>query len=507
MRSLFGKLLATYIFIVLATVFMLGIAVSLLYPEYEANVRALVMTEHARRIAEQVREHGHLDDVDRRSLRSTLNMLERTTGFWSAVSDTYGIIPVRSDGLSDPEAEQFHLFDFRTIAREAGTAFLQGEEVTIRQDGNILSVRLAYGNDAGEWAGVVVVASELHNFWSGVLELPPPILYASLAAIALATGVGYIFSRTLTRPIRAMTAAVRAMRQGDFSTRVAITSSDELGSLADGFNALAEQLGATLADLRKQERLRRDFLANVSHDLRTPLTTLRGFLQAIAEGLVDDAAATRRSARVMLRETMRLIRLVNALLDLSKLQSGTLELHREAIDFASYAEDLTVPFLPQIESKRLTLETDIPPDLPRLWVDPSRFEQIFINLFQNAVKFTRPGDRITLRAAVDSAESLRKALPGVKHAIRITVEDTGPGIAPEDLPYIWERFYKGDKSRENTAESGAGLGLVIVKDLVLAHGGNVDVRSDENGTAFTIWLPAVAAPADEDEKATEARSA
>lgn len=251
-----------------------------------------------------------------------------------------------------------------------------------------------------------------------------------------------------------------------------------------------EQIGGAVGlveDITEQYRMeqrRREFVAAVSHELRTPLTSLRGFLQAIREGVVTEPREVDRYLGVMHDETMRLIRLVNSLLDLSRMESGQVTLRCQPLVLAQVVEDVLASMQPWIEGEAVQVENEVPEDLPRVWADRDRLDQILINLVENAIRHAgRPGRvRVSAYSRQDQVVTV--------------VEDTGPGIPPEALPYIWDRFYKVDKAR--TADgSGTGLGLVIVRQLVELHGGRAWVESQVGqGSRFSFSLPTAAGPVD-----------
>jgi len=470
-RTLFSRLLVSYIALVIATLLLLGGALGIFYGRFEMHRRIAELTERGHRIAAFVVEEGLFDEgVPRlRSITPVLDTFDEVMNTRIWLADRHGLIRMTSTsqrqwrGVTLDWDDLKRLTQGEVIARETNLPFLgPGVSVAVPIPGDI----------EGTVIGAVILHAPLRGFWTNLRDAQALTIYAGLIAIGLATAMGYYFSLRISRPIEEMTASVKAMQQGDFEVRVDETPPGELRTLAQGFNSLAAQLG-------RVEQMRRDFLANVSHDLRTPLTTLRGALQAIAEGIVTDPEETRASARMMLGETLRMIRLVNTLVDLSRIQSGSLELRIEPVDVAPFVEDLLVPFLVRAEERGVTLTASIPSDLPPLPADRDRLEQVLRNLLDNALKFVEPGGRVEVSASYD-----REA-----RAIALHVTDDGPGIAPEDLPHIWDRFYKGDKSRSRWLNSGEGLGLVIVKDLVEAHGGRARVQSGDDGTTFTVLFP------------------
>ncbi len=236
-----------------------------------------------------------------------------------------------------------------------------------------------------------------------------------------------------------------------------------------------------LFDMTKERRLeamRREFVANVSHELRTPLTYLQGYAEAILDGLAASREEEEKYLSIILDETLRLRRLVNDLLDLALIEAGQLALDKEAVAMQELIEQVREKLLPLATDKGVKLVTVQPEKLPPVWGNPDRLQQILINLLNNALRYTPAGGTITVETAWAGAEVLT-----------VSVRDTGTGIAPSDLPYIFERFYKKEKARTRSS-AGTGIGLAIVKGLVEAHGGEIKVTSQlGQGTTFTLTLP------------------
>ncbi len=290
---------------------------------------------------------------------------------------------------------------------------------------------------------------------------------AGIAAIFLTI----MLSRRILQPIEALTVAARRLGQGDLSQRVNIHSGDEIGELAMAFNAMADGLS-------RLERLRRNMVSDVAHELRTPLSNVRGYLEAIQDGLADPNPEVIDSLH---EEVMLLSRLVDDLQELALAEAGQLKLKPVPIQLEEIVAKALAALQPKINEKDIRIHTDLPDDLPLLRVDPERIGQVLRNLLTNAVTYTPPGGEITIRATVTEA------------GVEVNVHDTGIGIAPEHLSYIFERFYRVDESRTRST-GGAGLGLAIVKQLVQAHGGEIAIDSIVgSGTTITFTLPTASA--------------
>jgi len=347
-------------------------------------------------------------------------------------------------------------------------------------------------------AGLLLLPPLVH-FRSG-----PPVIARHALQVFLVTGlaiggltlvVGLVLSQGISRPLADLTAATRAIAAGDLSVRVPVRHHGEVRELATAFNAMTEELA--LAD-----ELRRNLTADVAHELRTPLSAIRGKLEGVLDGVYP---CTSEHLSPILEEIKLLTRLVEDLHLLSLAEAGQLPLEKRATDVGALLRDAQVNFSPQAADRGVTLSLDLPPELPKVMADQRRIGQVLGNLLTNALRHTPSGGRVTLSAAVPalSPSTLLRinSTEGSEGMLRVTVADTGAGIPPEDLPYIFERFWRGEKSRSR-AGGGAGLGLAIAKHLVQAHGGEIGVLSPSveglraggvgEGTTFYFTLPPVA---------------
>jgi len=291
-----------------------------------------------------------------------------------------------------------------------------------------------------------------------------------LVGLAIGGGVlvvGLGLSRVMSRPVTNLTAATRAVAVGDLAVRVPDHYPGEIGELASAFNQMAE-------DLARADELRRNMTADVAHELRTPLSVIRGKLEGVLDGVY---AATPEHLEPILAETELLTRLVEDLRLLAMAEAGQLSLEKQALDVGGLLRDAQVNFGPQAADHSVTLALDLPSHLPRVMADRRRVAQVLGNLLTNALHHTAQGGCVTL-----SAE------PG-EGAVKVTVADTGTGIPPEDLPYVFERFWRGKKSRSRVG-GGSGLGLAIARQLVEMHDGTIGVESAPGkGSRFWFTLP------------------
>lgn len=294
---------------------------------------------------------------------------------------------------------------------------------------------------------------------------------AGLAAVLLTVGL----SRRILKPVETLIAAARRMEKGDLSQRVEVQSDDEIGELARAFNAMAD-------GLTRLEDLRRNMVSDVAHELRTPLSNIQGYLEALQDSVVEPKREVIDSLH---EEAMLLKRLVDDLQELALAEAGQLRLERRPVAPADVVNRALEAARPRARAEGVTLRSDLPADSPLVNVDPQRIGQVLGNLLSNALTHTPSGGAITI-----AARRCPELVEGAKGAeVEVSVSDTGEGIPPEDLPYVFERFYRADKSRSR-ATGGTGLGLSIAKQLVEAHGGRIEAESEVGrGTQFTFTLP------------------
>jgi two-component system OmpR family sensor kinase/two-component system sensor histidine kinase BaeS len=322
----------------------------------------------------------------------------------------------------------------------------------------------------GQQVGTLLVAAERTVIESPEAEFLRQVncslLWAGLAAGIVALVLGLLLARQLTAPLRALTGAAHSLAGGDVA-QVEVRSRDEIGELGQAFNQMAESLD-------RQETLRRNLMADIAHELRTPLTVIRGDLEALLDGVFEPTPEALASLQ---EETLMLGRLVDDLRALALAEAGQLQLALAPADLADLLRGVVDSFDLQAELQGQRLILELPPDLPLVEADPQRVRQVVANLVSNALAHAPESGRVVVAAGPD---------PGW---VRVSVADDGPGIAPEELPHVFDRFWRGGKPRAE----GSGLGLAIARELVRAHGGRIWVESEPGkGTTFTFTLPVTA---------------
>ena len=316
---------------------------------------------------------------------------------------------------------------------------------------------------------------------------------ASLFALASSSLVGYLLARRLVRRLERLGRAAEAFARGDLDSRVEESGDDEVGQLARQLNRMAGQLSATVTELEAEKqhaeaalRAKRELVANVSHELRTPLASIQGHTESLLmRGAEPGQDGQREYLAVIHRESENLSRLIEDLFVLSTAEAGALPLSIEPVEVGRVIEEVVDSIRPVAHNeKRVSVVAEVDPDLPPALADRQRVVQVLGNLLRNALRYTPEGGLIAIRAAQSNSE------------VHVAVEDTGVGIPTDQLPHVFERFYRGDSARDR-ATGGSGLGLAIVRELVEAMGGQVSAESVVGqGSRFSFTLPAVVTTSD-----------
>ena len=338
--------------------------------------------------------------------------------------------------------------------------------------------------------GVPILRADGQIDGAVLLNAPVAAVQGFLSHIYLFAGIGALigllvsfavvrlFTRSLVQPLRAMQDTAAAIAKGDYSARVEISSQDEIGELGRSINGLASDLGDYMLEVGKTEKLRRDFIANVSHELRTPLTVIRGYIEAMIDGIIRQPEQVSQCQNLIKTEIIRLERLIQDLLTLSRLQSDKIAGELSPVQLSAVAKHVLTLIEPLAEAKKISLTNQIAEDLPPVSGNRDRLIQLLLIFLDNAVKHSPAGASVRLTLDQNGPDR-----------IRCVIQDTGPGISPEDLPFIWERFYKADKAHQRDS-GGSGLGLAIARQILRLHNAqfNVDSRPGE-GTRIELEFP------------------
>lgn len=293
------------------------------------------------------------------------------------------------------------------------------------------------------------------------------LLWAALAALTLALLLSYLMTKRVLRPLSQMTQISKDLANGRFTNRVEVVSADEVGQLGNAFNSMADSL-------ERLEQLRKSMVTDVAHELRTPLTNLRGYLEGLSDEVIPPS---RETFRMLENEILRLVHLVDDLQQLTKAEAAQAFLQRRELPVARLIEQLHPLFNLRFQAKEIQLEIDIEPNDLTINADLDKLLQALRNLLENAWRYSPHGGQVKISAS-------RKG-----EAVEISIANSGEGIAATDLPFIFERFFRADRSRSRE-QGGAGIGLSIVKQLIEAHGGEVGAESSSGLTRVWLRLPA-----------------
>ena len=348
-----------------------------------------------------------------------------------------------------------------------------------------LLVRQAASSDFGHYLQRVRGMGQMMGGLGGLMMGPSETQFlsaignslwiAGIVAVAVAAIVAVLFSRQITAPLSRLSTAAARVKQGDLSHRVVSTSNDEVGSLTDDFNSMVDTLG-------QNQEARRKLMADLAHEMGTPLAVLQSNLEGMLDGVVDTSPATISSLH---QESLLLSRLVSDLRTLSQAESGRLNLTVMPGDLAAVVSSIANATEPDAKRKGVSISVASEPGLPPAMMDKDRVSQVLVNLLSNALRYTSAGGSVKVSVFPTRVRSGGESLT-------VSVADTGQGISPEDLPYIFNHYYRGTQPAEKRAD-GSGIGLAVVKELVEAHKGKVWVESKEGeGSTFYFTLPASA---------------
>jgi signal transduction histidine kinase len=454
--SLRVRLLLSFVFVILAMALIIG-GTMLVYVA-RGN---LVSRLRLQAVATQLVLRQNIPTLDREAAQQVLERIDEATGMRVLLIGSEGA--VKLDSRSD-EAAAFP--EFTRIPRDIRRDIFLADDL----DGN----RWLYTGRpvANNFTLLIAVQRQpLREILGSPItaELLQALTISGVVAVILAILLAVWITHSVASPLQKISVAARQIAEGE-AIKVVPEGPREVRALGEAFNEMAGQLHAGQVS-------QRDFVANVSHELKTPLTSVQGFAQAILDGTANSPEDQKQAAQVIYDEAGRMHRMVLDLLDLARLDAGTADFKRERLELPILLQRVVEKFTPQSREAQVELIVQID-TLPPMIGDGDRLVQVFTNLVDNALKHTPAGGKVTLLARQVSGQA------------EVSVEDTGAGIPPEELSRIFERFYQMDKSRQGGPQHGAGLGLAIAKEIVHAHGGEMTATSREgHGSRFSVRLP------------------
>ena len=475
MKSTFSRQVSTTVLILLLALLLLGGAFRVLVGRYlEQNTHAQLQTD-ALALAELVAAYDAAGDLQHENLRTNLTLASLVSGADTVVLDSLGNVILCSE--VDLQCRHLGLTinqNFVDQVFREGSSFDTGSIPEFYDESRYFVSVPIVSHRTGADIGLVVVSmptGDTQALMEGIADIQVTV---SLLVILIAVLVMSVSTRNECRPLREMAQAARDFGHGNLKARVRTGghNSEEVDELAVAFNNMAESL-------EKSEYQRQEFVANVSHELKTPMTTIGGYVDGMLDGTIPPERH-RYYMQIVSDETKRLSRLVRSMLDISRLQDqgGIPEEKKTRFDMEECVGEVLITFEQKIVSKELDVEVDLPDHPVFTRADKDAVTQVVYNLLDNAVKFCAQGGALGVRLRIGG------------NKIYVTVSNEGRTIPPEELPLVFDRFHKIDKAR-NRSQEGWGLGLYIVKTLVCSHGENISVASRDGKTEFTFTMPLV----------------
>ncbi len=493
-RTLFGKLMLSHLLIVALSLIIIGFFLTYLIEDYFFSAREWELAAQAQDAAYLVGEDLLENDIAgvqktaetlAYSMNAKIRVLDhnRSSLYIYDPEQDQNNAGGEDEGVGLEEREINHIFKGNMLSKKVYGPVLQRllvaapviyEEVRPEEE-------LPAGNDSTDQKeprviGAVTLSVPLRGVEETIAHISRLVLYSGAVGVAIAAILSFTLSKTLTRPLQKINRAALDMAAGNFRGKIEEERDDEIGGLIKTFNYSVEQVQKYLEEQKRLEMLRRNLVANVSHELKAPLASVRGYSELMLDGYIQESEKE-KYLRTILDNSVHLSRLVDDLLTLSHLESGQLSLEKKEISLEALARWSFESVAPRGEARGINLSLELEPSLPVFYGDRHRLHEVLVNLLENAIEYTESGGNVTLN--VKQADS----------QIIMEVIDTGRGIAEEELDNIFERFYKVDKARCRS-EKGSGLGLAIVRQLVELHDGYIEVESEINkGSTFRIYLP------------------
>ncbi|HLZ57491.1 MAG TPA: HAMP domain-containing sensor histidine kinase [Ktedonosporobacter sp.] len=489
--SLRTKLVLSYVFVTLGAILILAIAVTLAVKNYFAYSLQDQLQQDGASLAQQIGTEYYTNKESWNGLPSiTLR------------PHTYVLVVDKTAHIVGRTPTPFVPTDSQALT-QALTQALQGQQTLghLTNAGNkindysmyiCLPVRDNGASSAPVIGALLLVEPEQYGRGSPpgdfLLNVNQAILLTGIMVGLAVILISLALARSLTNPLVSLTHAAENMRGGNYTQRVIPPrSQDEMEKLAIAFNAMAERIEADVNALLGQEQLRRDMIANIAHDLITPLSAIQGYSEALADDLISEPKERQETAQLIGREVQRLRRLVSDMQQMSTLESGRVRLDLAPLDLWELVNETVEVITPECEQTQISVRNEIAPTTPMVLADGDRIVQVLLNLLDNARRHTPAGGSITIGASLSG----QKQPPRV---LKVWISDTGSGIATDDLPFIFERFYRADRARTGS-ERSSGLGLSIVKAIITAHGGEAHAESKlGEGTRIIFTLPLAQTP-------------
>ncbi len=472
-RSITTKLTIGFVLIIIISTLCIGIIAINIFKNNIFQMKEKNITLHAQKL-ENVLEPFIEKDMQSKEYKDILKGVSSfdNTKVW--IINLKGEIRTIYENGDNTLARSIEL---EKVYSEIITSSLKGNSKTMQgynayYDENMMSAAVPIRNSNKSIIGVIIVHSSTFDLSNSMNEFFIYLIAALFGEVVIAGLLGFYFSKNITKPIKVINEAAQQMTNGNFRAKTNIYQNDEIGELSTSFDILSSRLEYNIRQQEKLEQMRKDFVANVSHEFRTPLTIIRGNLEGLYDEIIPEKEVHENYFR-LLQETKRLEAMVADLLNLSKLEAGKVAIDFQKLDIKALLRDIIRVLRPITKEKNIELELTSEDNLPPVWSDYYKLKQLLIIFIDNAIKFSTENSKIQL--AINFGVTLS-----------ITITDYGIGISKEDIPFIGERFYKADKARKYS-DKGTGLGISIAKHLVKLLNCELGIESEVNvGTKIKI---------------------
>ena len=464
-KSIFSQTFFYTVFVVLFSFLVMGTLMYSMLGNYLLQSKEDSLTEVAESLSDfTVKLARHNVSYPKDNYQMNVDALSVSSESFIVVLDSHGKVIVTTSGY---EAANIRKEYYENVINGQSVRFTDTFGGLFNTTTLTIGLPIRYENAILGAVFVSVPVPEINQVRYGIIQI---FFFSASLVLAVALVVMYTLSLRITRPLKVLNNAAKAIAQGHWEQRVTIAEQNEIGELGDAFNKMADSI-------QQLENMRSSFVANISHDLRTPMTTITGFVEGILDGTIPPEKE-KQYLSIVLDETKRLSRLVTDLLDLTKLEQGSFKFENKEFDINETIRLSVIKLEKRIMEKDIHLSIGFQTDNLRVFADRDAIQRVITNLMDNAIKFTDEGGFIDIRTGLSD-----------KNKVFVSIQNSGIGIEEQDLKHIFDRFYKTDKSR-SLDKNGAGLGLFIVKSIMMAHGENVWAESQPGEfTRFSFTLP------------------